>query len=190
MEKCEQMWHWQFAFSTGLQAQVTSAFFKIFNSELFPPSLTLLTWLLGQCGWAGAVQELWTTPAAQSCALTISLLLAPQAPRCLLGEKGKLTFPAPDGPCKPWLCLSQIFPDVCHDTKHPWLLHHFGFSPSCAPIKPVVRLAAKIRWMGVCSLWDVWNFRGRVFLVRQRCFRAFGGIWGGESPRFQLSRIP
>lgn len=163
--------HW-----AAWQARVTSAFSEYLILSLFHPVWHSSVGCWGHCGWAGAVQEIWKTTAAQSCAVSSHHQSAPGTSGTSLTSwraLGKLTFPATDGPCKLWLCLSQIFPGVCHSTKNPELLHHCGFSFSCSLIKTMINLAAKIRWMRVCSLWDVWNFRWRIFLVRWRCFRAY-----------------
>lgn len=165
------MCHWQFAFFTGLRGRLTDVshicIFRIFSSVPLSPSLALPGWLFGPVRWAVA-EKLYreSTPITSSWNL--------QVPHWLLGEHWVNTFSSHRWSLKPYqgLHLSQIFPSVWHGAEAPLTLHHFGFGPSCALLKPTIRPADKFGSAGACSPWDVRVTRERAFLVRQRCSRA------------------
>lgn len=176
--------HW-----AAWQARVTSAFLEYFILSLFHPVWHSSLGCWGHCGRAGDLDhscssDLCSQLPPSLCSWNLRFLTD------FLESIGGTHFSSPWWPLQ---ALAVFIPDVSQCL--PWhqaslVLLHFGLSPSCAPIKPVMRLAAKIRWMGVCSLWDAWNFTGRVFPVRWRCSGHLVEFGQENHPRFQLAMIP
>lgn len=158
--------HW-----AAWQAGVTSAFLEYWI--LFHPAWHSSGGSWGHCGWAGAVQELWTTPAELCSQLPPSVWSWNLKYLTDFLESVEEThFSSHRCPLQ---ALMMFIPDFS-----PCLLWHqasltaapLWFLPQLCSHKASDKTGCQNQMDGSLQTPGCLEFQGRVFLVRWRCFRA------------------